>query len=189
MLATDLARPGTPILAMPPGPADMAARPPADAIVALRSMERRWRHLLAPDGPEDQPRHDAAHTITSDGHSPLDHLAAATRTFIFHGRALEQTLIDDEPLLHPGVADPAEREWPPAEGTVAEQLAELAWASDHLATRATHVEADAWRRIGRVAGHPSITPTALALLWQAVDAGVDHLRAAERGLAEALPPR
>ena len=189
MAAACFARWCATIGAAPRVQADMAARPPADAIVTLRSMERRWRHLLAPDGPDDQRRHDAARTITSDGHSPLDHLAAATRTFIFHGRALEQTLIDDEPLLHPGVADPAEREWPPAEGTVAEQLAELAWASDHLATRATHVEADAWRRIGRVAGHPSVTPSALALLWQAVDAGVDHLRAAERGLAEALPPR
>ena len=160
----------------------MAPRPPSDAVVALRSLERRYRGLFAGLS-EDEAPDDLAHRNGSDGRSALDHVVAATRTLTFLGRALEQTLIDDAPVLHPAVADPAEREWPDATGTVEERLSELAWEADHLAQQADRVPAHDWSREARVARHDRST-SAAAILWDAVDSAIDHLKAAERVLSE-----
>jgi hypothetical protein len=160
----------------------MAVRPPADAVVALRSLPRRFRGLFAGLG-EDESPDDVAHRVGSDGRSALDHAIAATRTVTFLGRALEQLLVEDDPVLHPAVADVAAREWEPAEGTVDERLAELATEADGLAARAEHVAASDWARAGRVAGQDA-TVTAAELLWDAVDSAVAHLSSAERTLAE-----
>ena len=160
----------------------MAPRPPADGVVALRSMGRRWRGLFAGLGDDESP--DAlAHRIGAAGRSPLDHVVAATRGFAFLGRALEQILTEDDPALHPAVADADAREWGDPGGTVEERLAELAWEADALADRVQHVSADAWNRHARVAGADA-TASALAVLWDAVDSAVDHLKQAERVLAE-----
>jgi hypothetical protein len=160
----------------------MAPRPPSDAVVALRSLERRYRGLFAGLS-EDEAPDDLAHRNGADGRSALDHVVAATRTLTFLGRALEQTLIEDGPVLHPAVADPAEREWPDASGTVEERLSELAWEADHLAQQADRVPAQDWSRQARVAGHDH-TISAAAILWDAVDTAVDHLKSAERVLSE-----
>ena len=160
----------------------MAPRPPADAVVALRSMGRRWRGLFA--GLSDDESPDAlAHRIGADGRSPLDHVVVATRGFTFLGRALEQILTEDDPALHPAVADAGAREWGDPGGTVEERLAELAWEADALADRVQHVSADDWNRHARVAGADATT-SALAVLWDAVDSAVDHLKQAERVLTE-----
>jgi hypothetical protein len=155
-------------------------RPPADAVVALRSLGRRYRGLFAGLGGDVSPA-DLASRNGADGRSALDHVVAATRTITFLGRALEQTLVEDDPVLHPAVADPAEREGPEAEGTVEERLSELAWEADHLADRAAKVAAADWGRAARVAGHDT-TATAAELLWDAVDSAVAHLKATEQTL-------
>lgn len=160
----------------------MAPRPPSDAVVALRSLGRRYRGLFAGLG-EDESPDDLAHRNGADGRSALDHVVAATRTITFLGRALDQVLVEDDPVLHPAVADPAERDWPGATGTVDERVSELAWEADHLADRAGHVGAHDWARQGRIAGHDATT-SALAILWDAVDTAVDHLKHAERTLRE-----
>jgi hypothetical protein len=160
----------------------MAPRPPSDAVVALRSLERRYRSLFAGLSDEEAPD-DLAHRNGSEGRSALDHVVAATRTLTFLGRALEQTLVEESPVLHPAVIDPAEREWPGATGTVDERLSELAWEADHLAQQAERVPAQDWSREARVAGHDQTT-SAAAILWDAVDTAVEHLKAAERVLRE-----
>jgi hypothetical protein len=160
----------------------MAVRPPADAIVALRSMGRRWRGLFA-GLIEDESPDALAHRVGSTGHAALDHVVAATRGFTFLGRALEQTLTEDDPVLHPAVADPTAREWGDPGGTVEERLAELAWEADALADRARKVTAEEWALQARVADHDANVST-LALLWDAVDSAVTHLKAAEHVLAE-----
>lgn len=160
----------------------MAPRPPSDAVVALRSLGRRYRGLFAGRG-EDESPDDLAHRNGSDGRSALDHVVAATRTLTFLGRALDQVLVEADPVLHPAVADPAEREWPDASGTVDERVSELAWEADRLADRVEHVPAEQWLRHGRVAGHDA-TASAESILWDAVDTAVSHLKAAERTLAE-----
>lgn len=160
----------------------MSPRPPSDALVALRSLERRYRGLFAGLG-EDESPDDLAHRNGSDGRSALDHVVAATRTITFLGRAVEQALVDDDPVLHPAVSDPTRREWPAATGTVDERISELAWEAHALADRIEHVAAADWFRTARVAGHDATT-SAAAVLWDAVDSAVEHLKAAERTLRE-----
>ncbi len=160
----------------------MPNRPPADAVVALRSLGRRYRGLFAGLGDDESPD-DLAHRNGADGRSALDHVVAATRTIAFLGRAVEQTLVEDDPVLHPAVADPAEREWPDAEGTVDERVSELAWEADQLADRATKVAAADWGRAARVAGQDA-SVTASDVLWDAVDSAVAHLKSAEQTLRQ-----
>jgi hypothetical protein len=162
----------------------VAVRPPADAVVALRSLGRRFRAPFTAL-PDDESPDDIAHRVGSDGRSALDHVVAATRTITLLGRALEQVLVDDDPVVHPAVGDPSEREWEGApDGTVEERLAELGWEADELAERAARVRAADWAREGRLAGRDGGV-SAAGLLWDAVDTAVDHLKAAERTLAEA----
>jgi len=160
----------------------MVIRPPSDAVVALRSMGRRWRGLFAGLGEDERPD-DLAHRVGSDGHAALDHLTAATRGLTFLGRALEQTLIEEDPVLHPAVADAGEREWGAAAGSLEEALVELDHVAEALAHRAERVTASEWGRQARVA-RSDATTSALAVLWDAVDSAVAHLRAAERTLRE-----
>ena len=160
----------------------MSTRPPSDAVVALRSLGRRFRALFAGLGADESPE-DLAHRNGSEGRSALDHVVAATRTITFLSRALDQTLVDDDPVLHPAVADPARREWPDATGTVEDRVSELAWEADALADRVEHVAAADWSRHARVADHDATT-SAAAVLWDAVDSAIGHLKAAERTLSE-----
>jgi hypothetical protein len=160
----------------------VAPRPPSDAVVTLRSLGRRYRELF--DGLRgDESADDLAHRNGTDGRSALDHVVAATRTITFLGRALDLVLVEDDPVLHPAVAEPAEREWPDATGAVDERIAELAWEADALADRASRVAAHDWTRQGRVAGHDA-TVSAASVLWDAADSAITHLRAAERTLGE-----
>jgi len=159
-----------------------SVRPPADAVVALRSLGRRYREVFAQADEHGDPD-ELGHRNGSDGHSALDHVVAATRTLTFLGRALELLLIEDDPVLHPAVLDDAEREWPGTTGTVNERVTELAWEADALADRVAHVTAADWTRHARVAGHDA-TVSAMDVLWDAVDSAVRHLRSAERTLAE-----
>lgn len=160
----------------------MATRPPSDAVVALRSLGRRYRGLFAGLGDDESPD-DLAHRNGGDGRSALDHVAAATRTMTFLGRALDQALVDSDAVLHPAVTDQSAREWPDATGTVDDGVDELARAADQLAERAGRVSASEWGRAAVVAGHDA-SVSALAILWDAVDAAVEHLKAAERTLRE-----
>lgn len=160
----------------------MAPRPPSDAIVALRSLNRRAKGLFAGLGDDEAPD-DLAHRNGADGRSALDELGAATRTIALLGRAIEQVLESGDPMLHPAVADAAARSWPAATGSVDEILDELGREADRLADRLAHVDAGEWARAARVAGH-DLTTTPLAILWDAVDSGVAHLRAAEQTLAQ-----
>lgn len=161
----------------------MSPRPPADAVVALRSLERRYRSLFLGLEDDESPE-DLAHRAGLDGRSALDHVVAATRTLTFLGRAVEQALVEDDPVLHPAVADPSEREWPAATGTVEDALDELARVATTLADRVAHVGAEGWAREVPVAGQDATT-TPLSVLWDATDTAIAHLKGAERALQHA----
>lgn len=150
--------------------------------MALRSLGRRYRGIFAGLGDDESPD-DLAHRMGPDGGSAIDHVVGATRTITFLDRALEQVLSQDDPSLHPAVAEASEREWGDAPGgTVDDHVAELAREADRMADRADRVPADAWQRTGRVADRDA-TVSASALLWDAVDSSIEHLKAAERTLA------
>ena len=158
----------------------MANRPPADAVVALRSLGRRWRGLFAGLRDDESPD-DLAHRPGPDGRSALDHAVHATRTLSLLGRAVEQALVDDDAVLHPAVGDPSRREWGGSAGSVDDAIAELVHEAERLADRLAGVTAREWRRTARVAGQDAET-SVLAVLWDAVDASVAELKAAEATL-------
>lgn len=161
----------------------MGARPPGDAVVALRSMGRRWRGLIAGLG-EDESPDDLAHRPGASGHSAVDHGVHATRTISLLGRAVEQALVDDDAVLHPAVGDPAQRIWEsPDASSVDDVIDELVHEANRLADRVERVTAPEWQRRARVAGQDAdVGP--LDLLWDAVDSAVSDLRAAEATLLE-----
>jgi hypothetical protein len=159
----------------------MPHRPPRDAVVALRSLGRRWRALFAGLG-EDESPDDLAHRLDADGRSALDHAVHATRTLSLLGRAVEQALMDDDPILHPAVSNASQRGWEgQIDTTVEDAIDELAHEADRLADRADHVPADEWGRSVRVADQDA-TVTPLSILWDAVDGAVADLKAAEATL-------
>lgn len=161
----------------------MSARPPADAVVALRSLGRRWTALFAGLG-EDESPDDLAHRVGPDGHSALDRAVRATRTLALLGRAVDQVLVEDDPILHPAVGDPAQRAWDGQEaGSVDDAIAELVHEAERLADRAGRVTASEWQRRARVASRDADVG-ALDVLWDAVDSAVAELNAAERTLRE-----
>lgn len=165
----------------------MSPRPPADAVVALRSLPRRYRGLFAGLGEDESP--DAlAHRVGTGGRSALDHIAHASRTLSTAHRTLEQVLVSDDPRLDPVDADTTERE---AEmqpgGSLEERLLELQLDSERLADRSEHVRAAEWARTGRY--DDGTTVTAADVLWHAVDESVASLKSAEKTLAEARAQR
>jgi hypothetical protein len=164
----------------------MAPRPPADAVVALRSLPRRYRGLFAGLAEDESP--DAlARRVTGDGHSALDHIAAASRSLTTAHRTLDQVLVSDDPVLDPVDTDTHERE---AEmqpgGSLDERLAELQSDAERLADRSQHVGASDWARTGR---RGDTTIAASDVVWEAVDEAVARLKAAERTLSEARAQR
>jgi hypothetical protein len=155
---------------------------PADGAVALRSLPRRFAAILTGFDDDESPD-DLVHRAGADGHSALDHAAHLTRSLGLIGGALHQALTQDRPVLHAGVVDDAEREWGPgyADG-VDDVLALLRREADALADQAERVGAEDWTRPASIAGGGDVT--AYDLLQEAIRTGVDHLKAAERTIAE-----
>lgn len=160
----------------------MSLRPPSDAIVALRSLPRRYRGIFAGLGDDESPD-DLAHRPGPEGRSAFDHIAAASRSLTTRGRALERILVDDDPRLDPMDTETVERERELMPGgTVEERLSELEVDALRLAEQADRASARDWGRTGRLDDDREVT--ASEVLWEAVDSAVDHLRAAERTLKE-----
>jgi hypothetical protein len=141
----------------------MAPRPPSDAVVALRSLGRRFRALFAGLG-EDESPDDLARRSGPDAWSARDHLVAATDAIAEAARAIAGPLALTLPLPAGPIG---------ASTTVDDDVDELAAWAGALADGVEHVAADDWARSG------AATP-----LWTAVDAAVEHLREAQRTLAE-----
>ena len=88
---------------------DLAGR---DAAVALRSLPRRFREILAV---EDEDPAELASRPGPDGRSVLDHLTRANRTVaLLHGAA-RQAVMGKDPAVHPAVTDRSAREWGPGD--------------------------------------------------------------------------
>lgn len=170
----------------------MAQLAPSDGIVALRSLERRFRGMFAEADEEETPDQLAARP-GADGWTILDHIVAATWSIVTGARAVEAVLVQDMPIIAPADADTGSKPRTPTHkptGTLHEQLAELGVEANRLADRAERVASKDWDRRGLVAPHGRSTAdqevTALDLFGVAVEASTTHLRAAERTLARLL---
>jgi hypothetical protein len=164
---------------------DLSKLAPSDAVVALRSLERRYRGLFAGVGEDESPDEIARRRDGDLGWSALEHVVAAAWAIAASGRAAAAVLTRDMPLLDPTDADPASRPRPGSPtGTLHERLAELGIEAGSLADRVEHLPAESWDAAGLVDDRSGGKVTVLDLVRAAVDAGVTHLRAAEQVIAK-----
>ncbi|MFP3899607.1 MAG: hypothetical protein ACLFXM_02050 [Acidimicrobiia bacterium] len=163
---------------------DLSKLTPADATVTLRGLERRYRGLFAGLG-EDETPDDVGHRLAADGWSAVEHVVAAAWAIAAADRSLAAVLTSDAPSLPVTDLDPDQRPKPGAPtGTVHERLAELGMEATALADRIGRVPAADWTREATVDGGAARRVTALDIVRGAIDAGVTHLRAAQRVLDE-----
>jgi hypothetical protein len=142
------------------GVADSSLTPP-DAIVALRSLPRRFRATVMPV-PDDIPTPEAVRTA-------LDAAGTAAARLDAIGAQLRQVVLNDSPEI---AAPP-----PASPGDPGTALDRLTAAATGLADLAAAQPAGAWVRAGQRGG---TTVTAAGLLREAVQAGVEQLRVAEQ---------
>jgi hypothetical protein len=157
---------------------DLSQLSPSDAVVALRSLERRYRGLFAGLG-EDESPDDLAHRRTG-GWSAADHIVAAARFIAGANGALARAVTADSPAVAAADVDPGAARSPgappePVDGLVAQ----LASEANGMADRIEHVASGDWTRQAVVDDGSGRTITALDIVRAAVDAGVTHLREAE----------
>jgi hypothetical protein len=161
---------------------DLSQLSPSDAVVALRGLERRYRGLFAGLG-EDESPDDLAHRRAGEW-SAADHVVAATAFMARADRALAKVVVADSPPVTAADVDPAASTHTTAgPGPVDARLAELGSAANALADRIANVPSGDWLRPAVVDDGSGRTVTALDIARAGVDAGVTHLRAAERVLA------
>jgi hypothetical protein len=161
---------------------DLSQLSPSDAVVALRGLERRYRGLFAGLSDDEAPD-DLAHRRAGDW-SAIDHVVAATRFIARANRALARVLTVDSPSVAAADVDPSASSSPGAPpGPVDGPLAELGSEANAMADRIEHVPAGDWSRPAVVDDGSGRTVTALDIARAAVDAGVTHLRDAEKVLA------
>lgn len=163
---------------------DLSKLAPGDAVVALRSLERRYRALFAGLGENESPD-EIARRSAANGWSALEHVVAAAWAIAACNRALARVLHEDMPHLDPTDVDPTRRDRPGSpSGNLHERLAELGLEANAMADRIDEVPAKDWERLGLVDDSSGRRVSALDIVRGAVDAGVTHLRAAEYVLNE-----
>src|SRR5262249_32551891 len=103
---------------------DLSTLAPSDAVVALRSLERRYPGLFV--GLRDDESPDDIARRPFQGWSALEHIVAGAWGIAGADRALTAVLTADQPVLAVEDVDPAARPKPgPPTGTVHERIAEL----------------------------------------------------------------
>ena len=162
---------------------DLSQLSPSDAVVALRSLERRYRGLFAGLG-EDESPDDLAHRRAGDW-SAADHIVAAARFIAGANGALARVVTADSPAVAAADVDPGASRGPGAPPEPVDRLvAELASVANAMADRVEHVASGDWTRQAVVDDGSRRTVTALDIVRAAVDAGVTQLREAERVLSD-----
>jgi hypothetical protein len=161
---------------------DLSQLSPSDAVVALHSLQRRYRGLFAALSDDESPD-DVAHR-RAGGWSAVDHIVAAARFIGGANRALARILTAESPTVPAADVDPTASSSPHARpGPVDGFVAELAAEANGMADRIEHVPGGDWTRTAAVDAGSGRTVTALDVARAAVDAGVTHLREAEKVLA------
>jgi hypothetical protein len=159
---------------------------PADAVVALRSLPRRYREAAGLAGDEPDPGGDG---VGDDDAGPgpdggaadrralvLAQATQATAAIAALGEDLRRVLISDDPALTT-TDDTATGGGAGADVTDPDAvLARLKEVTDRVAGLVADQPATAWKRVGHRADGPR---SAAALLGEAVHAGVHHLRLAQ----------
>lgn len=163
---------------------DLSRLSSGDAVAALRSYPRRYRSVLQSLEGDDNIE-ALARQAGPDGDSAIDATVDTVRTFELLGQALAEVLRRDQPVLHAGVVDPAERVWPKAgDEPVETLLRELDDESRQLANTIAHTDAGEWSRTATIAGSDR-TINAFDIVREVVRTGSDNLRRAEAAMTAA----
>jgi hypothetical protein len=153
-----------------------------DAVVALRSLSRRFREAFRPSElTGEMGAADVTQAPPSGGRAPLELVLAAAKSLETLQAAIEATLTRDEPELDPVLLDRDRRDAVSPQGSVADALARLARVAEQFAARVEHVSARDWTRRARVGG---ATVTALELLQEAVASARTYLDELQKSLEE-----
>jgi hypothetical protein len=159
---------------------DLDAIQPPDAVVAVRSLPRRWRGALAKSGDDEDTEALLRRRPTGGGGSALEHACSVVVTLVLLERHVRRALVEDGPDLAP--ADVPAGEVEACAGRSPEAvLGGLAAAAETLAVTLDGVPSNAWLRPATLDG----TPTDVRdLARAAAHEGTHHLREAERVLQE-----
>jgi DinB family protein len=143
---------------------------PKDAAVAIRSMPRRFREVLAQFEPDDDPR--AWRSVVKHAIRTRDAMDTAAVQ-------LRRVLIEVRPELHELPDSGADVD---ATGDVTAILADLQRAAERLARTIDSADAGDWLRQAVLNGTET---TALDIVRHVVQRSVHHLREAEEAAARA----
>ena len=159
---------------------DLDAIQPPDAVVAVRSLSRRWRGALAKAG-DDEDTDAVLRRRPADGEpSAVEHACHVVVALVLLERHVARTLVEDRPDLAP--ADVPTGEVEACAGRSPEAvLGGLEAAAETLATTLDGVPADAWLRPAALAG---ASTDVRGLARAAAHEGTHHLREAEQVLRE-----
>jgi hypothetical protein len=145
--------------------AEVSQLAPKDAAVAIRSIPRRFRELLARLEPDDDPQAWRA---------VLEHAALARDAMDTAAGHLRHALIEVHPELHEHTPDCVNVA---ATADAKAVLADLQRAAEALAGTIDSVDAGDWRRPAVLNANEV---TALDIVRHAVEQSVSHLRKAEQ---------
>ena len=149
---------------------------PPHLVSALRSFPRRYREALATVPPDPE-----LLAKPVDGHTALALVADTSSTLELIDRALERTLVHDDPELTATVVDASARTWPAREpSAIRTLLDELTTHATALADRLDRAPTAGWSRAAHVDGR---RVRAVDLAREAVRTGAENLRLLERIVA------
>jgi hypothetical protein len=159
---------------------DLDAIQPPDAVVAVRSLPRRWQGALAKAGDDEDTEAVLRRRPAGGGPSALEHACRVVVALMLLERHARRALVEDKPDLAP--ADVPAGEIEACAGRSPEAvLGGLTAAAEALAATLDGVASDAWLRPATLAGAATDVQ---GLTRAAVHEGTHHLREAEQVLRE-----
>ena len=159
---------------------DLGAMQPPDAVVAVRSLPRRWRGALAAATSDEDLDAMLRRRPPGGGASALEHACRVVVAIVLLERHVRLALVEDEPDLTPADVPAGEVEACAGRSPDA-VLGGLEAAAGTLAETLDGVASDAWLRPATLAGAATDVQ---ALARAAVHEGTHHLREAEHVLRE-----
>ena len=159
---------------------DLDAIQPPDAVVAVRSLPRRWRGAFAKAGDEEDIEALLRRRPADGGPSALEHACSVVVALVLLDRHVRRASVEDGPDLAPAEV-PASEVAACAGRSPEAVLGGLAAAADALAATLDGVPSDAWLRPATLDGRPT---DIRGLARAAAHEGTHHLREAERTLRE-----
>ena len=150
---------------------------PAEAVVALRSLSRRWRSVLAFDLDSAEPEH----VLTArpmGGWSALEHAGHVRDVLHALGIRLQRVLREVDPVLPETHVTPPSGANEQGPGVV---LAALSLTAEQLAQAVEMTQPTEWLRTGLRGSH---TITAIDLVREAVHEAIHHLHEASTQIEE-----